>query len=68
MEYFQKRCKGGAGGVTISAQIGYLHEVLKTARGLWHLDVPVSVVKTAKYRSPLPGWLRSHARATVADQ
>src|SRR5262245_44285994 len=35
--YFTKRRNEGAGGVTIGAQVGYLHTVLKTARNLWHL-------------------------------
>jgi integrase len=63
VEYFQKRSKEGAGGVTISAQIGYLHEVLKTARGLWHLDVPVSAVQDAKMALSSAGMVtKSRAR------
>src|SRR5262249_53199600 len=46
--YFTKRRNEGAGGVTISAQLGYLHAVLKTARGLWHLDVPVQAAAAAR--------------------
>lgn len=46
--YFTKRRNEGAGGVTIGAQLGYLHTVLKTARSLWHLDVPVQAATAAR--------------------
>lgn len=48
VDYFMQRHREGAGSVTISAQAGYLHEVVKTARALWHLDVPVTAVQDAK--------------------
>jgi len=46
--YFAKRRNEGAGGVVIGAQIGYLRVVLKTARSLWHLDVPLQAVDSAR--------------------
>lgn len=46
--YFTKRRNEGAGGVTINAQIGYLRTVLRTARSLWHLDVPVQAAESAR--------------------
>lgn len=64
VEYFHKRHRGGAGGVTVAAQIGYLHEVLKTARGLWHLDVPVTAVQDAKIALSAAGMItKSRTRA-----
>lgn len=46
--YFAKRRNEGAGGVTIGAQLGYLVGVLRTARSLWHLDVPVQAGTSAR--------------------
>jgi len=46
--HFRARYDGGAGGVTISAQIGYLVVVLKTARAVWHLDVPLQAAQDAR--------------------
>jgi integrase len=47
VNYFMGRRKT-SGPVVISAQIGYLHGVFKTARALWHLDVPVSAISEAQ--------------------
>jgi integrase len=47
-EHFQKRAKSGAGPVTISAQAGYLVSVLRVARTLWHLDVPLQAALDAR--------------------
>lgn len=47
-EYFEDRNSQGAGGVTVSAQVGYLIAVLEVARTLWHLDVPVQAAKDAR--------------------
>lgn len=46
--YFTKRRAGGAGGVVVGAQLGYLRGVLQTARSLWHLDVPVQAADAAR--------------------
>lgn len=46
--YFTKRRAEGAGGVVIGQHIGLLRAVLKTARGLWHLDVPVQAAESAR--------------------
>jgi len=46
--YFTKRRNAGAGGVVIGAQLGYLTGVLRTARSLWHLDVPVQAATAAR--------------------
>jgi integrase len=45
---FRDRHNEGAGPVTISAQAGYLVGVLKVARSLWHLDVPVQAAQDAR--------------------
>ncbi len=47
-EYFQKRFKGGSGGVVINAQLGYLCDVLRVARSLWHWDVPLVAATEAR--------------------
>jgi integrase len=47
-EHFRKRYKAGAGGVVIAAQAGYLVAVLRTARTLWHLDVPLQAAINAR--------------------
>jgi len=52
-DHFQDRSADGAGGVVVSAQIGYLIGVLKLARTLWHLDVPLQAALDA--RSALAG-------------
>ncbi len=46
--YFRERREGGSGGVTISAQIGYLIGVLEVARTVWHLDVPLQAARDAR--------------------
>jgi integrase len=46
--YFQRRRQEGTGGVTISAQVGYLITVLKVARTLWHMDTPVQAARDAR--------------------
>jgi len=48
VEYFERRSDEGAGAVTISAQIGYLVQVLEVARSVWHVDVPLAAVKDAR--------------------
>jgi integrase len=45
---FRDRHADGAGPVTISAQAGYLVSVLKVARTLWHLDVPLQAALQAR--------------------
>jgi hypothetical protein len=40
-QHFRKRHADGAGAVVISGQLGYLIGVLRVARTLWHLDVPL---------------------------
>lgn len=47
-EHFRKRHKTGAGGVVIAAQAGYLVAVLRTARTVWHLDVPLQAAIDAR--------------------
>lgn len=47
-EYFEQRNRDGAGGVVVSAQCGYLIGVLKVARNLWHLDVPLTAARDAR--------------------
>lgn len=46
--HFRKRHKEGAGGVVISAQVGYLVAVLRVARTVWHLDVPLQAALDAR--------------------
>jgi len=46
--YFRQRRDAGTGGVTISAQIGYLIAVLEVARTVWHLDVPLQAARDAR--------------------
>jgi integrase len=48
VDYFMRRHREGAGQVVVSAQVGYLHGVLKTARTLWHLDLPVPAIQQAR--------------------
>lgn len=40
-QHFRRRHADGAGAVVISGQLGYLVGVLRVARTLWHLDVPL---------------------------
>jgi integrase len=47
-DHFRKRFKAGAGAVVISSQIGYLVGVLRVARTLWHLDVPLQAAEDAR--------------------
>lgn len=47
-EYFRKRQNAGSGGVVVSSQIGYLIGVLKVARTVWHLDVPLQAALDAR--------------------
>jgi integrase len=46
--YFQRRRQEGTGGVTISAQVGYLITVLKVARTVWQMDTPVQAARDAR--------------------
>jgi integrase len=48
IRYFSDRARKGAGGVTVSAQFSYLLDALKTARGLWHWDVPLQAAQDAR--------------------
>jgi integrase len=48
VDYFRKRQRDGSGPVVIASQVGYLFGVFKTARSLWHLDVPVPVIELAR--------------------
>jgi integrase len=48
VENFEQRSDEGAGPVTISAQAGYLVGVLKYARSMWFLDVPVQAAQDAR--------------------
>lgn len=48
VEHFRDRQADGAGPVTISAQVGYLVGVLRVARTLWHLDVPLQAAIDAR--------------------
>jgi integrase len=45
---FKKMSEGGTGGVGIGARIGYLIDVLSTAKDFWRLSVPVSVAEDAR--------------------
>jgi integrase len=45
---FRDRHKEGAGPVVISAQAGYLANVLKVARTMWHFDVPLQAAQDAR--------------------
>jgi integrase len=47
-EHFRKRHAEGAGAVVISSQLGYLVGVLRVARTLWHLDVPLQAAMDAR--------------------
>lgn len=47
-DYFSKRFKEGSGPVVISAQVGYLVGVLRVARTLWQLDVPLRAAQDAR--------------------
>src|SRR5678816_3745928 len=47
-KYFRGRRIKGAGGVVVSSQIGCLIGVLRTARTLWHLDVPLQAALDAR--------------------
>jgi integrase len=46
--YFQRRREAGTGGVTISAQVGYLITMLRVARTVWHMDTPVQAARDAR--------------------
>lgn len=48
VEYAGARRTEGAGPVTIALELSYLGTVLKTARALWRLQVPVAVVNEAR--------------------
>lgn len=48
VEYLSKRRRGGAGAVTLAGIESTLYGVIKTARGLWHLDVPIEAAKGAR--------------------
>jgi integrase len=45
MQVFREMHADGAGGVTISARIGYLIVVLETAKDVWRLNVPIDAAK-----------------------
>lgn len=45
MKAFAEMQDDGAGGVTISARVGYLIVVLETAKDVWRLNVPVDAAK-----------------------
>lgn len=47
-EFFRKRHRAGAGAVVISSQIGYLIAMLRVARDVWHLDVPLKAAESAR--------------------
>jgi integrase len=47
-QHFRKRHADGAGAVVISGQLGYLVGVLRVARTLWHLDVPLQAAIDAR--------------------
>jgi len=47
-QHFRKRHADGAGAVVISGQLGYLIGVLRVARTLWHLDVPLQAAIDAR--------------------
>ncbi len=47
-EFFRARQRDGAGPVVISSQIGYLVTVLRIARDVWHLDVPLKAAEAAR--------------------
>jgi integrase len=46
--HFQKRHKAGAGPVVINSQLCYLVGVMRVARTLWHLDVPLQAAEDAR--------------------
>ena len=48
VDYFRRRASEGAGPVTVSAACGYLVKVLRYARDLESLDVPVEVLTAAR--------------------
>jgi len=70
-EYFEDRNSEGAGGVVVSAQLGYLIGVLEIARSLWHLDVPVQAAKDARKALAAVGLVtksrRRDRRVTAAE-
>lgn len=47
-EFFRKRQRGGAGPVVLSSQVGYLVTLLRIARDVWHLDVPLRAAEGAR--------------------
>lgn len=47
-EFFRKRHKEGAGAVVISSQVGYLIALLRIARDVWHLDVPLKAAEGSR--------------------
>jgi integrase len=47
-QHFRRRHADGAGAVVISGQLGYLIGVLRVARTLWHLDVPLQAAIDAR--------------------
>jgi integrase len=47
VNYFKGRANGTAGPVVVASESGYLIGVLKTARDLWSLDVPVDAAQAA---------------------
>ncbi|HUG77721.1 MAG TPA: hypothetical protein VML57_09575, partial [Burkholderiales bacterium] len=53
--YYTKRIAEGAGPVSVAASLAYLGRVLRIARELWHLDVPLEPVREAKSAMSLLG-------------
>lgn len=53
--YYTRRIQEGAGPVTIAASLFYLGRVLRIAREVWHLDVPLEPVQEAKSAMALLG-------------
>lgn len=53
--YYAQRIADGAGPVTVAASLAYLGRVLRVARDLWHLDVPLEPVREAKSALALVG-------------
>lgn len=47
-EFFRGRQREGAGPVVISSQVGYLITLLRLARDVWHLDVPVKAAESTR--------------------
>jgi len=68
-KHFRERHADGAGAVVVSAQLGYLIGVLRVAKTLWHLDVPVQAAMDARAALSSIGMVGKSARRErrVAD-